>query len=100
MRQVTIHQSLNRPVAVLGCDRELVLGAAGIASIFALSTQTWWGALIALLFWGGSVAVLRRMHKSDPFMRKVAVKHLRYDEYYPAKSGLHKYGSRTPASWI
>jgi type IV secretion system protein VirB3 len=34
------------------------------------------------------VAVLRRMGKADPLLRQVYIRHLRYREWYPAKSAL------------
>jgi type IV secretion system protein VirB3 len=99
MRQVIIHQSLNRSPTVLGGDRELVLTAAFIAVLLGLGFRTWWGIGIALAFWFASVAILHQVYKADPFMRRVALRHLRYAKYYPAKSGLHTICPSTATAW-
>jgi type IV secretion system protein VirB3 len=88
LREVVIHQSANRPNQILGGDRELVLIAILTAVSLAFSLGTWWGIGLSVGFWIGSVAVLQRMGKSDPLLRQIYVRHIRYRSFYPAKSGL------------
>ena len=88
MRSVVIHPAMNRPNQLLGGDRELVLIAALAAFTLALSLGTWWGVGVAALFWMAVVAVLQRMGKADPMLRQVYLRHMRYRQFYPAKSGL------------
>jgi len=98
-RETAIHQSANRPVQLLGADRELVLISALIAISVAFCLAAWWGVVLAVAFWIGAVAVLRRMGKADPLLRHVYLRHIRYRAFYPAKAGLHSVPLETPASW-
>jgi type IV secretory pathway TrbD component len=98
-REITIHQSANRPNQILGGDRELVLVSILIAVSLAFSLATWWGVLLSIAFWVSSVAVFQRMGKADPVMRHVYMRHIRYRPFYPAKSGLLSACLQTPAQW-
>src|SRR5450755_193623 len=83
-RVVPIHQSAHRPAQIRGCDRGLIL----ITLFAAFSLLTVWGFALSAALWFGAVAVLRRMGKADPLLRQVYIRHLRYREWYPAKSGV------------
>ena len=98
-REVIIHQSANRPNQILGADRELVLIAVLTAVSLAFSLGTWWGLGLAVGFWLSAVAVLQRMGKADPQLRQVYVRHIRYQAFYPAKSGIHSRCLQTPNRW-
>jgi type IV secretion system protein TrbD len=98
-REITIHQSANRPNQILGGDRELVLVSALIAISLAFSLATWWGIALSVAFWISSAAVFQRMGKADPMMRQVYMRHIRYRSFYPAKSGLFSTCLQTPARW-
>jgi type IV secretory pathway TrbD component len=98
-REITIHQSTNRPNTLLGADREMVLLSTMIAFGLGLSLATWWGVFVAALFWFGAVAVLQRMGKADPLLRQVYMRHIRYESWYPAKSGICSICVTTPMTW-
>jgi len=98
-RAVLIHPSINRPNQLLGGDRELVLITALTATTLGLSLGSWWGVCLAAIFWICAVGVLQRMGKADPLLRKVYVRHIRYRQFYPAKSGLHSTCVPVPRSW-
>jgi type IV secretory pathway TrbD component len=98
-REITIHQSANRPNQILGGDRELVLVTILTAVGLAFSLGTWWGLVLAVAFWVSAVAVLQRMGKADPLMRHVYLRHIRYQPFYPAKSGLYSQCCQTPPRW-
>ena len=98
-REIIIHQSANRPNTLLGADRELVLLAIMIAFALGISLATWWGVGMAALFWIGAVAVLQRMGKADPLLRKVYLRHIRYQCWYPAKSGIYCRSVPPPMKW-
>jgi type IV secretion system protein VirB3 len=98
-REITIHQSANRPNQILGGDRELVLVSILIAVSLAFSLATLWGLVLSVVFWVSSVAVFQRMGKADPMMRHVYMRHIRYRSFYPAKSGLLSNCLQTPARW-
>ena len=98
-REVVIHQSANRPNQILGGDRELVLVAALIAGSLAFSLATWWGIGVSVGFWIAAMAILQRMGKSDPMLRQIYMRHIRYRAFYPAKSGFFSRCLQTPGSW-
>jgi type IV secretory pathway TrbD component len=98
-REVVIHQSANRPNQILGGDRELVLVAALIAVSLAFSLATWWGIGVSVGFWIAAMAILQRMGKSDPMLRQIYMRHIRYRAFYPAKSGLYSRCLQTPGRW-
>ena len=99
-REITIHQSANRPNQILGGDRELVLVSIMIAVSLAFSLATLWGIALSVVFWVSSVAVFQRMGKADPMMRRVYMRHIRYRLFYPAKSGVLSTCLQTPGRWI
>ena len=98
-REIPIHQSANRPNTLLGADREMVLLAIMIAFGMGLSVATWWGVVLAALFWVGAVAVLQRMGKADPLLRQVYLRHIRYEDWYPAKSGVYSTSAQPSMRW-
>ncbi len=98
-REVTIHQSANRPNQILGGDRELVLVAILTAVSLAFSLASWWGLTLSVGFWIASLAVFQRMGKADPLLRQVYMRHIRYRPFYPAKSGLWSTCLTPPARW-
>jgi len=98
-REITIHQSANRPNQILGGDRELVLVSILISVSLAFSLATLWGIALSAVFWVTSVAVFQRMGKADPMMRHVYMRHIRYRSFYPAKSGLLSACLQAPARW-
>jgi type IV secretion system protein VirB3 len=98
-REAPFFASANRPHLLLGGDRELVLFAGLTSACLAFALATWWGAIVGLALWIGSVAVLSRMGKSDPLLRKVYLRHIRYASFYPAKSRLIARAPSQPRGW-
>lgn len=98
-RETVIHQSANRPNLLLGGDRELVLVMVMVAGGLAFSLASWWGIGLATALWVASVGALQRMGKADPLLRPVYLRHIRYLDFYPAKSGLHSRTNETPSGW-
>ena len=98
-REVLFHQSANRPTQFMGCDRELLLIAMLAAVLLAFSLASWWGFMVALVFWFAVVAVLTRLGKADSMMRQVYLAHMRYQAFYPAKSGLYSQTIQRPKIW-
>ena len=81
-----IHRALSRPNLLMGADRELVL-VTGLGSVILIFVVlTWYAALFGIAIWLVAVAALRMMAKSDPLMRKVYVRHIRYKSQYRATS--------------
>lgn len=87
-----IHRALSRPNLLMGADRELVLltGLAAIILIFVVLTI--YSALVGVAIWIVVVGALRMMAKSDPMMRKVYARHMRYRAHYlPTSSPWRRY---------
>lgn len=82
LQRVRIHRALSRPSLLFGADRELVL-VTGLASVILIFVVlTWFSALFGIAIWIVIVAVLRMMAKTDPMMRGVYLRHIRYRHHY------------------
>lgn len=86
MRRIPIHQSLLRPALILGAERDLLLCSGLLALLVGVGGFTLYSALAGFLFWVAASFVLRRMAKHDPVMSKVWLRHVRQQEFYPARS--------------
>ena len=77
-----IHRALSRPNLLLDGDRELVLitGLAAVILIFVVLTV--YSAILGVCIWSVIVGLLRAMAKSDPLMRQVYRRHIRYRPFY------------------
>lgn len=92
LHRVRIHRALSRPALLFGADRELVLvtGLASAILIFVILKMI--AAILGVLIWILVVGILRMMAKSDPLMRSVYLRHIRYRAYYrPTSSPWRKY---------
>ena len=98
-REIEIHPSVLRPRLILGGDRELVIFVGLLAAILVFGLVTWWSILLGILLWLAGVALLARLGKEDPLMRRVYFRHTRYSPYYPVKSGFESSGVRLPRAW-
>jgi type IV secretion system protein VirB3/type IV secretion system protein VirB4 len=85
-RVLPIHQSLHRHAHVLGAEREPVMTAALIALLVGVGGLTVISAIAAASFWIIAVFALRRMAKADPVMSRVWLRHIRQQDFYPAKA--------------
>ena len=86
-RFLPIHQSLHRHAPVLGAERELVMTSALIALLVGVGGLTAVSIVSAVIFWIASVFALRRMAKADPIMSRVWLRHIKQQEFYPARAG-------------
>jgi type IV secretory pathway TrbD component len=84
VRSIPIHQSFLRPLLMLGAERELVILSAILSAMLVFSLANAYFAVLGILFWLSSVAVLQRLAKIDPQISRVYVRHVRYRNYYPA----------------
>ena len=88
-RRAPIHLSLTRPLLLAGAERELVLlnGTLIAALIFGVGFH-WASLTMAILLasvghWG-----LTQAAKHDPQLSRIYVRHIRYQEYYPARAAV------------
>lgn len=89
LRQVSIRQSLIRPMELMGGERELVL-ISGILSVglgfammgsFGITIGGVTGSVLYIIL----MFVVLRMGKSDLQLSRVFSRHLKYRSYYPAR---------------
>jgi type IV secretory pathway TrbD component len=97
--QTIMRTSLSRPQQLLGGDREMVIMAGLGAAMMAVSVMTFVSFLIATVGFWVTVAVLARIGKADPMMRRVYGRHLQYKDFYPAKSGVAEFGKTSKRGW-
>lgn len=92
MDRVRIHRALSRPTLLFGADRELVLMTGLTAAILIFVVLTVVSAVIGFIIWIVVVGLLRMMAKSDPLMRQVYLRHMKYRPHYrPTSSPWRKY---------
>src|SRR5438552_2092172 len=88
-RRAPIHLALTRPLLLAGAERELVLVNGTIIAALIFGVGFHWASLtVAILLatvghWG-----LTRAAKHDPQLSRVYVRHIRYQEYYPARAAV------------
>ena len=98
-REVIFYRSANRPQLLLGCDRELAIFSIFVCVLVAFSLMSLWGAFAAAVLWGIFTAILSRMAKSDPLLRQVYIRHVKYQPFYPAKSPKNATAESTRLQW-
>ena len=86
IRKAPIRKSGNRHNLFLGGDRELVLVSGIMASILIALGQQIISIMFGILLWIFTLMVTRLMAKSDPKMKDVYLRHIRYKKYYSARS--------------
>lgn len=88
VRKAPIHQSLHRHNLVLGGEREPVMLSALVALLVGVGGMTVISGAVAAVFWFCAVFFLRHMARLDPQMTQVWRRHVRYQEYFPARAGI------------
>ncbi|MGC8509027.1 MAG: conjugal transfer protein TrbD [Thiomonas sp.] len=81
-----IHESLNRPILMLGGERQLVLLLAIVAGIFIFSLAKLWAAIIGVALWMVGQWALSRAAAYDPVLSKTGSRLLKYRRHYPAQT--------------
>ncbi len=79
---VPIHSSLNRPLLVLGGERQLVLMLGVISGVFIISLAQLWAAIVGIVLWVVGQYFLARAASYDTQLSKVAPRHLKYKSQY------------------
>jgi type IV secretion system protein VirB3 len=85
-RKIPIYRSLHQQNLILGCEREPILVAALLCFSLAFIGISAWTVGLGLLVWLGCLFFLRKMAKTDPQMRAVYLRHVRYLACYRARS--------------
>ena len=94
-----IRASLNRPQLLMGGDRDVVVALGGFCALVAVTVMSFVSFVIGFVTFLVCTGVLARIGKADPLMRKVYGRHVRYTDFYPAKSGVFRQGRPTKMNW-
>lgn len=86
LQKTPIYRAMNRPTLFMGGDRELVLCSMVIfitmiftsMNVFIIAASI---GMLLLIIHG-----LRIVAKSDPQMRSIYLRHIKFKPYYPAQS--------------
>jgi type IV secretion system protein TrbD len=81
---VPIYIALNRPILVLGGERNLVLMLGILAGVFIFSLAQLWAAVLGVGLWVTGQWALALAAKYDPQLSQTGIRHLRYARYYAA----------------
>ena len=77
----------------------MVIMAGLGAAMMAVTVMSFLSFLIAIIAFWTIVAVLARIGKADPMMRKVYSRHLQFKDFYPAKSAVTGFGKTPKRGW-
>src|ERR1700691_4056861 len=88
-RVSAIHQSLTRPILLAGAERSFAISnlIPPAALIFAGGLHWYTVAMGAFLLTVGHWALVQAA-KFDPQLSQVYVRHIRYQDYYPARAPI------------
>lgn len=86
LQRVEIYGALNKPNLIFGCDRELILMSGVIAFALVFSGMTIVSTVVGIILLLFNVFFLRLMAKSDPLMRFIFMRQLKYKKFYLARS--------------
>lgn len=88
-RVSTIHQSLTRPILLAGAERQLAIANWITAAALILGCGLHWYtvAMGILLVTVGHWALVQAA-KFDSQLSQVYVRHIRYQDYYPARAAI------------
>jgi len=86
LQRVEIYGALNKPNLIFGCDRELILMSGVIAFALVFSGMTIVSTVVGIILLLFNGFFLRLMAKSDPLMRFIFMRQLKYKKFYLARS--------------
>lgn len=80
---------MSRPIQLAGGDRRLVilslLLGAYVGFIATVAFGLLWGIVLGLFVWAVLAYAAHKAGKVDPFFFDVALRHIRYRNFYPAR---------------
>lgn len=81
-----IHESLNRPILMMGGERNLVLMLAILAGMFIFSLAKLWAAAVGIVLWVIGQWALSRAATYDPQLSKTGTRLVKYRRFYPSRA--------------
>ncbi|MDA8093943.1 MAG: conjugal transfer protein TrbD [Betaproteobacteria bacterium] len=83
---VPIHESLNRPILMLGGERTLVLMLLMVSGVFIFSLAKVWAAGVGITLWVVGQWALTRAAGYDDQLSKTGPRSLKYRRFYPSQA--------------
>ena len=83
---IPIHEALNRPILMMGGERNLVLMLAIIAGVFIFSLAHVWAAVAGITMWVIGQWGLSRAAAYDPQLSQTGIRAMKYKRHYPAQA--------------
>jgi len=89
-----IHQSLVRPILVLGAERRLAVILWSVVAGLLIGPDTWSSVITGILFGIAGQAALVYLAKIDPQFSDIYIRHWRLaswpngQDYYPARASI------------
>ncbi len=81
---IPIYSSLNRPLLIMGGERELMMLISLISLTMIFVALSFQSAILGLIIWFVFSSILRMMAKTDPLLSKIYKRQFNYQKYYPA----------------
>ena len=81
-----IHESLNRPILMLGGERNLALMLLIVSGIFIFSLAKFWALVVGIAIWVVGQWALTRAAHYDDLLSKTGARSLKYRRFYPAQA--------------
>ena len=85
---IEIHQSLVRPVLIAGAEREMAILIGICAVLVWIAGKDFSSFILALAIWFIGIFFARQAAKSDGQMVKIFMRHIKYQEFYPATENV------------
>lgn len=80
---VEIHQSLIKPVLILGLEPEIAVFLMVISASLWISGKDFVSAVISIIFWIVSTIIARNINKKDSSILKTYIRHIKQQDIYP-----------------
>lgn len=90
MRTVPVYSSLHRRILVAGAEFDLVYITGVFAILLVVGGMTKLSFAVGILFWFGTLPVLQKLAKTDPYMSQVFGRYVKYKDYYPARCSVFR----------
>ncbi|EAK4321605.1 conjugal transfer protein TrbD [Campylobacter coli] len=91
LQRIDIYSALNKPNLIFGADRELILMVGVISFALIFTGATLLTSIIGIFLFFFCNMLLRLMAKSDPLMRQIFLRQIKYKKfYYPQSTPFSK----------
>ncbi|WP_144600715.1 conjugal transfer protein TrbD [Campylobacter coli] len=86
LQRIDIYSALNKPNLIFGADRELILMVGLISFALIFTGATLLTSIVGITLFFICNLLLRLMAKSDPLMRQIFMRQVKYKKFYYPQS--------------